>query len=168
MKFAIGDRVRLTTSVDRLPHAIIPSGETGVIQRMDDYVMLSVKLDRPYEGLREWNNELEFYHGIEEEEVEDILEIIVDEDPLDASFERVSVLRCPRCKASKETDGYDGESAYPIMVVESAQHVHHAHITPSGSLELVWDLTTDGSEDWHFICQKCGHVWEVPSCFNVR
>jgi len=161
----IGNRVRLTTRVDRYPHASIPKGETGTVARMDDYVLLSVKLDRPWPGLEEWNNELEFHHGADEENIRGVLELVVESHHPD--FERVSALRCPRCKASAETEGGYSESAYPIMAVESAQHVHHVYIEADGSLTMVWDLTTDGCEDFRFLCQACGHEWAVPKHFKI-
>lgn len=77
------------------------------------------------------------------------------------SFEHVSVIRCPNCSESSD----DGS----ISVLESAEHVYRAYVDElDGSVRLSWITTTDGAEDYRFLCQECGHEWEVPSCFRVR
>lgn len=54
--FNIGDHVRLTTSFERYPHCLIPSGVTGTVVSTDPD-SFAVRWDETIPGLEEWDNE---------------------------------------------------------------------------------------------------------------
>lgn len=69
----IGDRVVLTTEVDRFPHALVPSGLRGTVESANDEV-IALKLDETIPELAEWDNCLTWTDGIDTEEGQTVAE----------------------------------------------------------------------------------------------
>lgn len=55
-----GERFTLARDVDRFPHALVPAGTSGTIAYADKEA-IGLRLDEPFEGLDEWDNELIWY-----------------------------------------------------------------------------------------------------------
>lgn len=58
-----GTRVRLRRDVERYPHFIAPEGCEGTITHADQE-MIAVKLDEAIEGAEEWDNEVQWFEGM--------------------------------------------------------------------------------------------------------
>ncbi len=62
--FKVGDRVRLSTDVDRYPHFIAKKGDVGVVTVAYEN-MFVVKMDLYIEGCEEWDNEIHWCGDID-------------------------------------------------------------------------------------------------------
>jgi hypothetical protein len=54
--FKVGDRVRLTQTVDRYPDFVAPAGLAGTVDTVEVDGSLAVKMDQTLDGCEEWNN----------------------------------------------------------------------------------------------------------------
>ena len=72
MPFEPGYRFKLTRDVERFPHFVAKEGSTGTVTVNDDNGVCA-KMDQPFDGAREWDNEIQW---------ESLFDFIDDIDPL--------------------------------------------------------------------------------------
>lgn len=70
----VGDRVKLTRTIDRYPHFIAHDGLTGTVTEVGREIV-SVKMDEHLDGAEEWANEIHWYPLNDDEPLDD-LEVI--------------------------------------------------------------------------------------------
>jgi len=78
LKFKDGDKVRLKNDVDRFPHFIVSSGNTGTVCGYEPGNCICVKIDQKIPALDEWDNQIIYSTntGDLQEQMEEELEII--------------------------------------------------------------------------------------------
>lgn len=55
-KLSVGDRVRFFENVSLLPYTVIQRGETGVVEDVDLFGDVNIKLHKTHRGLCSWDN----------------------------------------------------------------------------------------------------------------
>lgn len=68
---AVGAKVLFIDAVDRYPHFTVPAGATGTVTNSDDDYY-AVKVDQPIAGAEEWDNEVIWSIGDDEEPAMDV------------------------------------------------------------------------------------------------